>query len=53
MEIAYGVEISCGRFEDIMIRTPPTDEEYKKNWLAIREYDYYCTHKTWVDKFGT
>ena len=53
MEIAYGVEFGCGRFEDIMTRTPPTDEEHKKNWLAIREYDYYCTHKTWVDKFGT
>lgn len=52
MEIAYGVEYGCGDFEDIMTKTPPTDEEHKKNWLAAREYEYYHQHKPWVDKFG-
>jgi len=26
--------------------------EFKENWLALREYKYYCKHKESVDKYG-
>ncbi|MGN0960641.1 MAG: hypothetical protein ACI4PF_00410 [Christensenellales bacterium] len=45
MEMAYNIRYNCCGFEDTMIMLPPTDEEHKKNWLAMREYEYYQDHK--------
>lgn len=36
-------------------QTPPepVDEQHKIDWIRYREYQYYQTHKYYVDKYGT
>ncbi len=30
----------------------PASEEFKENWLCLREYNYYKKHKDSIDKYG-
>ena len=33
--------------------TPPvSDETHKENWLKLRLFNYYCEHKSSIDKYG-
>lgn len=33
-------------------KIPPVSEEFKSDWLTLRNYDYYQKHKSSVDKYG-
>lgn len=33
-------------------KPPVTDKTHRQNWIKLKLYEYYCEHKSSVDKYG-